>query len=104
MLRRAIYTALFQRIRPSTLPPIATQNFTGIIKALIIALPALWNVGSILLLLFFTFGYVAVQLFGSLARGAVINEHANFETLPNALLVLVRVATSDEWRPVMEAC
>lgn len=35
-------------------------------------------------------------------RGETLNEHANFETFPNALLLLFRIATADEWTGIMD--
>lgn len=35
-------------------------------------------------------------------RGPALNEHANFETFPNALLLLFRIATADEWTGIMD--
>lgn len=35
-------------------------------------------------------------------RGTALNEHANFETFPNALLLLFRIATADEWTGIMD--
>jgi hypothetical protein len=34
-------------------------------------------------------------------RGVHLNEHANYETFPSALLLLFRIATADEWTGIM---
>lgn len=34
-------------------------------------------------------------------RGEHLNEHANFETFPSAVLLLFRIATADEWTGIM---
>lgn len=34
-------------------------------------------------------------------RGEYLNEHANFESFPSAVLLLFRIATADEWTGIM---
>jgi hypothetical protein len=34
-------------------------------------------------------------------RGEHLNEHANFESFPSAVLLLFRIATADEWTGIM---
>lgn len=93
------YTYVAYHSNPCTL-----QALSGLLTTIILSLPALWNVGAILALLFYIFGYVSVQLFGNIQRNGALSEHANFETMPTALLTLFRISTSDEWRGIMEAC
>lgn len=38
-----------------------------------------------------------MQLFGHIQPGGSLNTHANFKTWPNAMLVLIRTATADNW-------
>lgn len=68
------------------------------------ALPALANVGALLLLLFFIFAIMGVQIFGNIASvpGTAINRHTNFHTFGQALLVLVRAVTGESWEQVMQ--
>ena len=58
---------------------------------------------------FFIYAYVGVILFGTTPRtntneGGSLDEHANFESFPRAVLTLFRVATNDEWVGVMRDC
>lgn len=83
------------------------RGFKGIkslFATLVISLPAFWNVGALILLLFFVYAYMGVLFFGTVKRGAHLNDHANFESFPKAMLTLFRIATNDEWRGVMEEC
>ena len=57
-----------------------------------------------MLLLFFIYSYVGVLTFGTVVRADSINEHANFESFPTAMLTLFRVATNDEWVGLMQDC
>ena len=54
------------------------QGLKALLTTLIISLPAFYNVGALLMLVFFMYSYVAVLLFGSIQPQAAINDHANF--------------------------
>lgn len=45
-----------------------------------------------------------VLLFGHVAWGQDLNQHANFTTFPRALLLLFRVATGDNWAVLLRDC
>ncbi|PRW21007.1 voltage-gated ion channel superfamily [Chlorella sorokiniana] len=75
-----------------------------LLSTLIVSLPALWNVGALLFLLFFIYAYMGVLLFGQVAWREDLNAHANFTTFPDALLLLFRVATGDNWAALLRDC
>ena len=54
------------------------QGLKALLTTLIISLPAFYNVGALLMLVFFMYSYVAVLIFGSIQPQAAINDHANF--------------------------
>jgi hypothetical protein len=39
----------------------------------------------------------SLQLFGTMQFGSSLNGHANFQTWPTAMLVMLRAATADNW-------
>ena len=80
------------------------KGLKNLFDTLIVSLPAFWNVGALLLLLFFIFSYIGVLFFGTTVRGDSLNEHANFETFLGAMLTLFRIATNDEWVGLMHDC
>lgn len=80
------------------------EGLRSLLSTLVTSLPAFWNVGALVLLLFFIYAYVGVLTFGSTRRGDALNEHANFESFPMAMLTLFRVATNDEWVGLMRDC
>ena len=90
------------------------KGLRDLLETLVASLPAFWNVGALVALLFFIYAYVGVILFGTTLRvnedgeneteTGGLNEHANFESFPRAVLTLFRVATNDEWVGVMRDC
>nr|AAC63050.1 voltage-gated calcium channel alpha-1 subunit [Cyanea capillata] len=67
---------------------------------------ALPFVGLLILLLFFIYAVIGMQVFGTirLDSGTVINSNNNFQTFPQALIVLFRSATGENWQQIMMAC
>eukprot|EP01065_Artemidia_motanka_P038546 TRINITY_DN4739_c0_g2_i1.p1 TRINITY_DN4739_c0_g2~~TRINITY_DN4739_c0_g2_i1.p1 ORF type:complete len:1780 (+),score=600.00 TRINITY_DN4739_c0_g2_i1:173-5512(+) len=61
------------------------------------------SVGVLLAAIFFIFACVGVQLFGELQRPiAGIDHNMNFETVPNAMLTLFTISTTEAWLDVRE--
>ncbi|PNH08114.1 Voltage-dependent L-type calcium channel subunit alpha-1C [Tetrabaena socialis] len=75
-----------------------------LLGTLVHSLPALANVGGVLLLFFFIFAVIGMNLFGGMKYGDYINRHANFDNFPNAMLVLMRMITGESWSGIMQAC
>ncbi|RVE48345.1 hypothetical protein evm_007005 [Chilo suppressalis] len=65
---------------------------------------ALPYVALLIVLLFFIYAVVGMQLFGKIALDdAVITRHNNFQTFGSALMVLFRSATGEAWQEIMMA-
>ena len=75
-----------------------------LITAFVSALPALFNVGSLLVLLLFVFAVLGVSLFSHVPFGMYVNVHANFRTLQMAFLTLFRAVTGETWNGLMREC
>jgi len=73
-------------------------------NTLVLALPALINISSLLLLLFFIYAVMGVQLFAKVKMDGnqlALDEHANFQTFGMAMLTLLRCATGEFWNGLM---
>ncbi|XP_052745242.1 voltage-dependent calcium channel type D subunit alpha-1-like isoform X1 [Bicyclus anynana] len=65
---------------------------------------ALPYVALLIVLLFFIYAVVGMQLFGKIAEdGEVITSNNNFQTFGGALMVLFRSATGEAWQEIMMA-
>ncbi|XP_076454223.1 sodium leak channel NALCN-like [Babylonia areolata] len=58
--------------------------------------------GMFLLMLFYA--YMGVILFGSVKYGYNLGRHANFETAPDAIMLLFRIVTGEDWNKIMHDC
>ncbi|KAJ9468458.1 Sodium channel protein 60E [Diplonema papillatum] len=65
------------------------------------SLPHIANIGAFGCLLFLIYAVLGVNLFAKVKRGTYLNRHANFESFPAALLLLVRIVTGENWNGIM---
>ena len=80
------------------------KSIRTIFNTLIASIPTLMNVFGVLFLIFFIYAVAGVQLFGKVVFQEEINEHANFTTFGNALLILFRMSTGEAWNVLMYEC
>lgn len=66
-------------------------------RALLVTLPGLANIASLLALFIIIYAILGQQLFAHVRFGEALNEDANFRSLGNALLLLIRTATGEDW-------
>ena len=84
------------------------KQLRDLIVTMVLSFPSLLNVGSLLCLILFIFAVLGVNLFTFLAHGdPILNYHGgingqrNYDTVFNAVLVLIQCLTSDGWSTVM---
>ncbi|KAG2495837.1 hypothetical protein HYH03_006076 [Edaphochlamys debaryana] len=80
------------------------KGMRKLLRTLFYSLPALANVGGVMLLFFFIFAVIGVSLFADIKYGEALNRHANFNTFPNAMLLLFRMITGESWDQIMQDC
>lgn len=70
--------------------------------SLVVSLPALFNVGAILLLIVFIYAIIGMSFFAHVKKTGVLNEVVNFETFLNSMLLIFRLMTAAGWNDVLE--
>ncbi|GLC62201.1 Caveolin-2 [Pleodorina starrii] len=80
------------------------RGMQKLVRTLITSLPALTNVGGVMLIFFFVFAVIGVNLFAGIKQGEALDGHANFDNFPNAMLLLFRMLTGEGWDAVMQDC
>ncbi|KAI6072823.1 Voltage-dependent L-type calcium channel subunit alpha-1S [Aix galericulata] len=71
-----------------------------------LSLGALPYVALLIVMLFFIYAVIGMQMFGKIAMvdGTQINRNNNFQTFPQAVLLLFRCATGEAWQEILLDC
>ena len=77
---------------------------TNTLTSQIVSLPALVNIASLVMLIFFIYAVVGVQLFakvGNYDDANALTSQANFMSFPTATMTLLRMSTGEAWPDMM---
>merc|ERR550517_1851469 len=103
-----ISVSFFRLFRVMRLVKMATQGegIRTLLWTFIKSFQALPWVAILIILIFFIYGVIGMQIFGKIALQEEIAIHRNnhFQTFPQALLVLFRSATGESWQEIMLDC
>jgi Ion transport protein len=72
-----------------------------IFETVIVTIPALTNIGGLLLLFLYIFSVLGIFLFSGLKLQNNLDEHANFQSFTKAFLTLLRCSTGESWDYIM---
>nr|AVX46626.1 sodium channel voltage gated type IV alpha B2 [Apteronotus albifrons] len=73
------------------------KGIRTLLFALMMSLPALFNIGLLLFLIMFIFSIFGMSNFGYVKKEAGINDMFNFETFGNSIMCLFMITTSAGW-------
>lgn len=59
---------------------------------------------AVLILLMISYSLAGVILFGTVKYGEALTRHANFKTSFNAMILLFRITTGEDWNKIMHDC
>lgn len=71
--------------------------------ALVVSLPALFNIGALLGLITFIYAIIGMSLFGHVRHQGALDDLVNFETFGRSMQLLFRLMTSAGWNDVLES-
>ena len=80
----------------------AAKGIRKLLFALIVSLPALFNIGALLALITFIYAIIGMTLFGHVKHRGALNDQVNFETFGRSMQLLFRLTTSAGWNDVLE--
>ena len=72
-----------------------------LLMTLLLSLPALYNIGSIFVILLTLYSILGMKLFGHVAHGDFLDANANFCSFPVAMLTMLRCSTGESWNGIM---
>ncbi|XP_072537832.1 calcium channel, voltage-dependent, L type, alpha 1S subunit, b isoform X1 [Salminus brasiliensis] len=83
-----------------------SEGIRNLLWTFIKSFQAFPHVALLIVMLFFIYAVIGMQVFGKIALvdGTEINRNANFQTFPQAILLLYRTVTGEGWQKLMLAC
>lgn len=82
---------------------IGAKGIRTLLFALAVSMPALFNIGLLLFLVMFIYSIFGMSFFAYVRKAAGVTEIFNFETFPNALIILFQMCTTAGWSGVLQA-
>ena len=79
------------------------KGIRQLLWALMISLPALFNVAALLFLVIFIYGIIGMSAFGHVKQEGALNELVNFATFGSSLSLLFRLSTGAGWNDIMDS-
>lgn len=80
-----------------------TKALKTSVNTFIVSLPAMVNIGSLILLVVFIYSILGVYLFSDVKLNGALNEHANFQSVRSSFITLIRTSTGENWPKIMMA-
>lgn len=81
----------------------AAKGIRKLLFALVVSLPALFNIGALLALITFIYAILGMSLFGHVRLQGALNDMVNFQTFGRSMTLLFRLMTSAGWNDVLES-
>ncbi|XP_054277860.1 sodium channel protein 60E-like [Macrosteles quadrilineatus] len=81
----------------------AAKGIRKLLFALVVSLPALFNIGALLALITFIYAIIGMSVFGHVKQQRALNDMVNFETFGRSMQLLFRLMTSAGWNDVLES-
>ncbi|KAF7278505.1 hypothetical protein GWI33_008210 [Rhynchophorus ferrugineus] len=81
----------------------AAKGIRKLLFALVVSLPALFNIGALLALITFIYAIIGMFIFGHVRQQGALDDMVNFETFGRSMHLLFRLITSAGWNDVLES-
>jgi voltage-dependent calcium channel L type alpha-1D len=78
-----------------------TESISQLFNTLLLTLPGLGNIALLLMLLFFIYAVMGIQMFSKTAYNGQYSEHSNFRDFGVAMISLLRFSTGESWEAFM---
>lgn len=79
------------------------KGIRQLLVALMISLPALFNIGTLLFLVIFIYAIIGMSAFGRVKKQGYLDDIVNFETFGSSMMLLFRLSTGSGWNDIMNA-
>jgi len=79
------------------------RKLAVVFKTFMVTLPAMLNVGGLMMLFVYIYAVLGVFLFAPIKLNGHLSIHVNYSTIGNAMLTLFRISTGENWHLVLAA-
>ncbi|XP_059059664.1 sodium channel protein 60E-like isoform X2 [Achroia grisella] len=79
----------------------AAKGIRKLLFALVVSLPALFNIGALLALITFIYAIIGMSVFGHVKEQGALDDIVNFQTFGRSMQLLFRLMTSAGWNDVL---
>jgi len=80
------------------------KGLKTLFNTMLTSLPSMGNISMLMFLLYFVYAVIGITLFGQTKFGDNYTKDANFRDFPQALLLLFRMSTGENWHEIMGNC
>lgn len=80
----------------------AAKGVRKLLFALLISVPALFNIALLLVLIIFIYAIIGMTFFSFVKHDGALNDMSNFETFFNSMVLLFRLTTAAGWNDILE--
>jgi hypothetical protein len=77
------------------------RTLKGTIQTFFITLPAMTNIGSLLLLIITVYSILGMYLFAEVKPNGVLADNENFQSVSGSFVNLIRILTGEDWPSLM---
>ncbi|XP_048586594.1 sodium channel protein 60E isoform X3 [Nematostella vectensis] len=79
------------------------KRIRQLLVAIIISMPALFNIGTLLFLVMFIYAIIGMSSFGNIKKQGALNDLVNFETFSSSIILIFRLGTGTGWNDILDA-
>jgi hypothetical protein len=79
------------------------RTLKGTIMTFFLTLPAMTNLGSLLLLIILVYAILGMNLFAEVKLNGNLGYNENFQTVASSFVTMIRILTGEDWPELMQA-
>jgi hypothetical protein len=79
------------------------RTLKGTIQTFFITLPAMTNIGTLLLLIITVYSILGMYLFAEVKPNGVLKDNETFQSVSSSFVNLIRILTGEDWPSLMQA-
>ncbi|XP_031570121.1 sodium channel protein 60E-like [Actinia tenebrosa] len=79
------------------------KRIRQLLVAIIISIPALFNIGTLLFLIMYIYAIIGMASFGNVKKQGELDDFVNFQTFGKSMMLIFRLSTGTGWNDILDA-